>query len=124
MSVHEKRFQRGVLQLRDNEPDGTHCFRIFSSDEVYNRDAACSLLTVKRCIRCGGSGPRIKGRMIGERSLTGGEPGGRESCRHRNTCEQLRKEWSREWVSEQEDLEVWLRCPVSMLLEILVLCSC
>ncbi|KAL8929845.1 MAG: hypothetical protein Q9208_000989 [Pyrenodesmia sp. 3 TL-2023] len=97
-TVYEKTFKSGVLQLRDQEPDGTYCFRTFSTEEIYTRDAKCTPPTVNPCNKMR---KRAQDHRTHDRdgNPLGGEPGGRERCRHRKTCEQLRKEWSREWAS-------------------------
>ncbi|KAL8645866.1 MAG: hypothetical protein Q9210_006472, partial [Variospora velana] len=44
--ILEKNFKNGVLQTRDREPDGTYCFRTFSAEEIWNRDATRTTPTI------------------------------------------------------------------------------
>ncbi|KAL8719363.1 MAG: hypothetical protein Q9225_003620 [Loekoesia sp. 1 TL-2023] len=95
--IIEKRFERGVLQLRDREKDGTYCFRTFSAEEVYNRDATCVTPTVNLCnkMRKRAQDQRTHDK---EGNPIGGDPDEREKCRHQKSCEQLKREWRGKWA--------------------------
>ncbi|KAI4265205.1 MAG: hypothetical protein L6R35_007167 [Caloplaca aegaea] len=96
--ILEKNFKNGVLQTRDRETDGTYCFRTFSAEDIWNRDATCTTPTINPCnkIKKRAQDTRLHDK---EGNPIGAEPAGRERCRKRKTCDQLRKEWSREWAS-------------------------
>ena len=120
----EKRFTKGVLQLRDSKPgeSGQYCYRTYDADEIYYRDATCTQPTINMCVK---KRSRIERTDLGEQAAheegeeverlqeraqdtrvinkdgepIGGDPDGRKNCRPAKSCDQLVKEWRGKWTA-------------------------